>query len=93
MDANDLPAAKRFWLNAQVRAATAAYKQERREDAQAQRTSAGVADPSDHRDMHNRQSDRADLRESMEQSGQTSPSLDGQLDMLDSQRQDGPGGS
>jgi hypothetical protein len=82
MFADELTRAERFWLNAQVRAATAQFVNEKREEQQDAATSAGAADPQQQRELHDRQDDRAQTRESMEQAGMQAPSAKGQLQQL-----------
>ena len=82
MHATDLSPADRFWLNAQVRAATAQFKQRKQEEAQGAHTSAGTATPQQERELHERQDERAQTRESMQEAGMNAPSPDGQLQQL-----------
>lgn len=82
MYANDLSPADRFWFNAQVRAATAEFKERKQEEARDAQSSAGAASPQEQREMHDRQNDRANARESMQEAGMNAPSPDGQLSQL-----------
>jgi len=84
---NDMPPAEQFWFNAQVRAATAKFMNEQREQARDSATSAGVADPQQERELHQRQEDRANARESMQEAGMHAPSPDGQLQQLNELQQ------
>ena len=87
MHANELSRAERFWLNAQVRAATAQFVNEKRDEQQDARQSAGAADPNQERDLHDRQDSRADTRESMQQAGMQAPSTTGQKQRLQELRE------
>jgi hypothetical protein len=82
MHADELSRAERFWLNAQVRAATAQFVNEKKEQQRDNATSAGTADPREEQELHDRQDSRADTRESMQQAGMQAPSPDGQKQRL-----------
>jgi len=82
MYATDLSPADRFWFNAQVRAATAQFKQQKQEEARDAQSSAGAATPQQERELHERQDERAKTRESMQEAGMDAPSPDGQLQQL-----------
>lgn len=72
-----------FWLDAAVRNATVQFKKERQEQARSGGTGAGVATPQQKDELQSEQEQRANLRESMEQAGQQTPSAEGQLERLD----------
>lgn len=82
MHATELTPAERFWLNAQVRAATSKFKKKRHEEQRDGATSAGAADRQQKKELQKRQSDRADTRESMMDAGMNAPTPDGQLSTL-----------
>lgn len=73
-----------FWTDAAVRQATAQFKKEQVDNADP--NSAGTATKHEKKQLHNEQEQRADLRESMEQAGQQTPSPEGQLERLDELR-------
>lgn len=92
MHADSLTRAERFWLNAQVRAATAHFLNEQADEQQSRAQSAGTASAQDEQELHDRQDSRADTRESMEQAGMQAPSTDGQLQRLQELQQTDTGG-
>lgn len=77
-----------FWLNAQIRAATEQFKADQRADAQAGAQGPGVATPAEKRDLAQRQEQRADQREDMEEAGQKTVDADDQLAALEDFQED-----
>lgn len=78
-DQTDLEA---FWTDAAVRHATVQFKDEQREEAKSNASSAGTATPREQNQLHDEQEQRARMRESMQQAGKQAPSPEGQLDRL-----------
>lgn len=86
--AMDRPA-RDFWMDARIRAAGVWWERQQRERAQESHTSAGAADPAEKEDLVDAQESRADQRESMD--GQ--PTLEDQLDAIDTGRDGSTGRS